>query len=116
MSSFDLKILPGAEIFHPIKSTQWSRIDGSILLQTPPAPPTNRPPDHSISWIDRAVLVPGRSLKYPVQIPYGQFPQAEGHYLTSSGTGSARKVVAGPVEVTLAQEEGFSQNKRLGLP
>lgn len=42
-SSFDIKVLPGSEIFLPTKRTQRSKVSGNILLQTPPAPPTNIP-------------------------------------------------------------------------
>lgn len=90
LSSFDFKIFPDPEIFLPIKNTQWSKIYGNILLYIPPAPPTNMSQDHSINWIYHAVLAPGGSLK-PVQIPNGQFPQAEGRHLTGSGAGPARK-------------------------
>lgn len=71
--------------------------------------------DHSINWMYQALLAPGKFLK-PVQIPRGQFHEAEGCRLTRSGAGPTIKVVAGPGEVMLAEEEGFCQGKRLILP
>lgn len=53
----------------------------------------------------------------PVQIPRGQFHRADGCHLTGSETGPTIKVVARlGKEVTLAEEEGFCQGKRLTLP
>lgn len=115
MSSFDFKVLPGAEIFLAIMCIQLSKMYGNILLQIPSAPPKNMPQDYSINWMYQAVLAPGGSLN-PVQIPSGQFPKAKRHGLTESRAGPGREMVAGPAEVMSAQEDGFSQGKRLILP
>lgn len=92
LSSFDFKLLPGAELFLPIMSVQQSKICGNILLQTPPAPPTNMPQDHFISWMYQL----NWPLEGPQSLSDSQWPASPGQgcSLIGAKAGPGRDVVA----------------------
>ena len=92
------------------------KICGNILLQMPPVPPTNMPRIMPSIGCTRLCWPPNGPQSL-FGFPKTSFPKAlKGRGLTRSRIGPGRLVVAMPAEVTSAQEEGFSQSKKLILP
>lgn len=96
---------------------------GSVMLPSPPRSVEHYVPDASCSTHEH---VPGSFHQLDVPGPAGpqkvlticsdsQFPQAKGCGLTGYWIRPGRLVVARPAEVISAQEEGFSQSKKLIL-